>query len=835
MTTEGSLDPQQLPDEPQSRQALAAELKQKALAARQRGELLTAMLHASDALMLYPNEREYLDLVDEIALGTQDPLSLVPVATGAVHVATAAARARIMMMQKDLGGAIELVCEVVDVAPDLDYFDWVRRWLQPQIIESLGWKKLAPSVVRTAVGLLREAPPGAPADHPCLSNIRAAADTLALLRQSFPDKPELYFGEAALRRRLGDPNATLAVANEGVQRFPNEWSALTTMENALGDAGHPDDALGYARRAMQLDPGDFSPLDDAAWGYIKAQRFDQAAQIFDEIIAAKPGFPGERHAALHYCRFRATGSPEERQALLRMRDRQWWNDTAQDLADEIDPPVEFENTLPGPQDPTAYAGHGLVREIKQIIQCCGQGGSVETELESQYLDAPSVPMAFDLSLRSLGAGGKLNIKVAEVQQPDPRADKAQVQFRLWQYQGTTPQRVYGQADPRVQQAIAQIADQVFSREGWDQAARAVAAWGPDWIHGFMAVMTDPPLLPQNSEFDGFIWTYRCQVATAIVLSHLGPWESGPGRAALYSLLYGPGDWTTDAAIIALYFRAKENPALRPEVENMFQWMRGQIPEKGFTSWEAPLAHSWRALGGHSPEVERELDAWIARYHRSYSKKNRVQPPERKYGGLSLRQYAEFSVERDVMIAKQGYSGTLGIMARALAGAPPPGLQELCDRYGVPMYGVGGVVYPYIEEWNEAMNGNPDLHREFIEMTREIQLEKQGVSAEEKAALDNILDGNMDMHERMAQAQQAQRAVAEGNAGDPDPVVFPGQPVARLSDYVGIMKGMQTGDMMGALGRYGLDMMSYGGVAQAWGAKMAADPVLMEKFTRMMNG
>jgi hypothetical protein len=350
----------------------------------------------------------------------------------------------------------------------------------------------------------------------------------------------------------------------------------------------------------------------------------------------------------------------------------------------------------------------------------------------------------------------------------------------------------------------------------------------------MAVMTDPPLLPQNSEFDGFIWTYRCQVATAIVLSHLGPWESGPGRGALYSLLYGPSDWTTDAAIIAMYFRAKENPALRPEVENMFQWMRGQIPEKGFTSWEAPLAHSWRALGGHSPEVERELDAWITRYHRSYSKKNRVLPPERRYGGLTLRQYAEFSVERDAIMAKQGYTGRLGNIAK-FGQAPPPGMQELCDRFGVPMGGVGGVVHPYIQEWQEAMNGNPDLHREFLELGREIQLEKQGVSAEEKAALDNILDGNMDMHERMAQAQQAQRAVAEGNAGDPDPVVFPGQPVAKLSDYVGIMKGMQTGDMMGALGRYGLDMMSYGGVAQAWGAKMAADPVLMEKFTRMMNG
>jgi len=77
-------------------------------------------------------------------------------------------------------------------------------------------------------------------------------------------------------------------------------------------------------------------------------------------------------------------------------------------------------------------------------------------------------------------------------------------------------------------------------------------------------------------------------------------------------------------------------------------------------------------------------------------------------------------------------------------------------------------------------------------------------------------------------------VAEGNAGDPDPECFPGQPVARLSDYVAILKGMQQGNM-GILGQYGLDMMSYMPVATAWGAKMAADPVLTEKFTRMMSG
>src|SRR6478752_5543340 len=118
---EKPLDPTELPNEPQSRSELGERLKARARETFQRGELISAMLFASDALMLFPNERSYLDLVDEIALASPDPLSVVPVATGAIHVASAAARARILMMQKRLPDAVELLCRVIDAAPDLDY------------------------------------------------------------------------------------------------------------------------------------------------------------------------------------------------------------------------------------------------------------------------------------------------------------------------------------------------------------------------------------------------------------------------------------------------------------------------------------------------------------------------------------------------------------------------------------------------------------------------------------------------------------------------------------------------------------------------------------------
>ena len=58
-----TLDPKTLPREQAERRRVANELKGKAQEAFSRGELLTATLFASDLLMLYPNERGYLDLL----------------------------------------------------------------------------------------------------------------------------------------------------------------------------------------------------------------------------------------------------------------------------------------------------------------------------------------------------------------------------------------------------------------------------------------------------------------------------------------------------------------------------------------------------------------------------------------------------------------------------------------------------------------------------------------------------------------------------------------------------------------------------------------------------
>jgi len=213
----------------------------------------------------------------------------------------------------------------------------------------------------------------------------------------------------------------------------------------------------------------------------------------------------------------------------------------------------------------------------------------------------------------------------------------------------------------------------------------------------------------------------------------------------------------------------------------------------------------------------------------------VKPPTRRYGGLTLEQYAEFSFERDRLMGNVSQQGVLAAVQNFAGRKPPPELIALAQRFNVPLHTADGTFYPYVRQWQEAIGASSELQERFAELQRSQNLRKLGVSGEEQAALDEIRRGEMDMHLRMAQQQQAQRAVAEGHAGDPDPLVFPGQKVQKLSDYVRIMKRMQGGDFMGAIAEYGLDMMTYSSVATAWGAKFAADPTLNEKFSRMMQG
>jgi len=485
--------------------------------------------------------------------------------------------------------------------------------------------------------------------------------------------------------------------------------------------------------------------------------------------------------------------------------------------------LAFVDYHPGPGDATAHFADETMARAAADPQ--GANGDTVT-MNVSHIESPSVQTAWRLRMAEIGITLTLKTFFESIQNPDPRAPKGQVDFVLWQYQGTAAQPALGAPDPRAAEAVAAIAAQRYHLPSWADAAITTAQqFGDPWAQNLLATMLFPPPAPEHVH--PLDWVPRVQVAAALVIA-----AAPSGHRVLQSLALGPVDWCVDAAIVALGELARRNPAAQASVEQLFAYLRGQIPREGFTCYAYALACTWLRLVPAGDPRAAELHAWRERILDGQEGGTTSKGSIGMIGGLNMETYAEFCVKRDLLTMQGGYQGRMGAAMQAFGGAPAS-LQALAAEYGVPMVG-GGTAY--VEGWNDAINRDPRLGLAFAQTQARIKLQLQGIdpdSAEARLS-HNLMQGKgLDQEEEMRKAQAAQQQLAAGQGGDPDPVVFPGQPVARLSDYVGLMKRMQGGDFNGALAAYRLDMGSYMLVMQAWGTKLGVDPGLNAKFGQMM--
>lgn len=480
---------------------------------------------------------------------------------------------------------------------------------------------------------------------------------------------------------------------------------------------------------------------------------------------------------------------------------------------------------PGPGDATAHFADETMARAAADPQ--GANGDTVT-MSVSHIESPSVQTAWRLRMAEIGITLTLETFFESIQTPDPRAPKGQVDFVLWQYQGTKAQPALGAPDPRAAEAVAGIAAQRYHVPSWADAALKVAQqFGDGWAQHLLATMLYPPPAPEHVH--PLDWVPRVQVAAALVLA-----ATPSGHRVLQSLALGPVDWCVDAAIVALGELACRIPAAQPSIEQLFAYLRAQIPKEGFTCYAYPLVCTWLRIVPAADPRAAELQAWQGRILAGEEGGTTSKGSIGMIGGLNMETYAEFCVKRDMLTMQGGYQGGMGLAMQAFGGGGGQGsLQALAAEYGVPMVG-GGTAY--VQGWNEAINEDPRLGLAFAQTQARIKLQLQGIdpdSAEARLS-HNLMQGKgLDQAEELRKAQAAQQQLAAGQGGDPDPLVFPGQRVARLSDYVNMMKRMQTGDFNGALAAYGLDMGSYSNVMQAWGTKLGVDPSLNAKFGQMM--
>ena len=100
----------------------------------------------------------------------------------------------------------------------------------------------------------------------------------------------------------------------------------------------------------------------------------------------------------------------------------------------------------------------------------------------------------------------------------------------------------------------------------------------------------------------------------------GGWAGSQRQQILFALLYGPTDWTTVAAIVALAALTHSEPDLtvraqiRRDVEQAFAWMRGQVPTEGFCCFAYPLGCAWLTLDGLSEAQRADVAAWTKKLY-----------------------------------------------------------------------------------------------------------------------------------------------------------------------------------------------------------------------------
>jgi len=480
---------------------------------------------------------------------------------------------------------------------------------------------------------------------------------------------------------------------------------------------------------------------------------------------------------------------------------------------------------PGPGDASAAFAEEAMRRAAGSPHVA-DGDRVSTNIS--HIESPSVLIAWRLRMAEIGIQLPLVPFYEAVQQPDPRVAKGQLNFTLWTYEGTTAQPSLGVPDAKASEAIAAIASIRYHLPTWADKAQATAQqFGPGWEQHLLATMLHPPAAPDH--IHPLDWVPRMQLAAALVLGC-----QADGFQLLRTVALGPVDWVVDGAITALSELALRTPTLVGEVDQLFAYLRSQIPTEGFTSYAYPLASAWLRLVPEQDPRRAELLQWRHQILAGQGGNSTSSGAIGLIDGLNMEDYAEFTVKQEMLQAEAGGpSGGLGAMVKAVAGSANGAIARLADEYGLPMV---SPTHTYSAAWAEALNNDPRGQLAFEQCKARIKLGLQGIDPDSPEARlsHNLMAGKgLDQEEEMAKAQAAQQEMAAGGGGDPDPVVFPGQPVARLSDYVGMMKKMQGGDFNGALSAYGLNMATYTQVAQAWGTKFGTDPTLSAKMSAMM--
>jgi tetratricopeptide (TPR) repeat protein len=553
--------------------------------------------HLANLLSYDPGNPEWIELLERyLAEAGPNPERLIP-RGDKLYYSTEAMRAYIWHKQGRLADAVDLLSNVVRNKTDARYLEaWALGWLEPSgAAESLPAQA---SMMLFAVTLNRFPE----ARMSPLSQLRQIQRWARLCERCAAQWPKGGMGammRAGLLRKAGMFDEALAVVRPALQKAP-DWhlaTALGLIFRAKGDCPEADRAF---RKALELDPSDNSARLEAGDMYFERQQWQPALMWYEDALAKERKQPWAQPSAL-FCRWKLSDEERHLEELIKLA--KGGNERAGQLCNQA-----FGGGLPEPADASA---NGLRQIRDAVLQDPKNAPTGEVSLTVTCLEAPSNFLAFRLEMDALGQETTLKAAFERVPQPDPRQPISEVKYQLWKYDGTDASPGLPLPGEDVVKRIAELAAAPFDEAaGWAAASRTAEAVGKDRVGEALATMVHPPAVPDG--WSALAWLPRVQHAAAQVAAQVDAgWEGSIRREALLSVLHGPQDWATEAAIRALARLGRENEAWAPDIHDAFQKLADHRPDAGYCCWERTLYEYWLMLPHLFPQ-EREAMQKILR-------------------------------------------------------------------------------------------------------------------------------------------------------------------------------------------------------------------------------
>ncbi|SDH28945.1 hypothetical protein SAMN05421505_113176 [Sinosporangium album] len=515
------------------------------------GEVKHAAEHVAAALALDPT------LPDAHELLARLDVELFPMERP-VFVGTVIARAHLLAARGEHVKALELLASAQrhDPRGRWAHVPWVldpelpARVPQEVLFRLFGG--LAPSLADPVAAEDR------PALEPYVQLVRHSART-------YPECATLLWAGSMLMRRAGEAEEAVLLADRSAVLAPSRQAAIAAF-GAHRNLERWDEAEKALLRALEIDPDDLYVRTDLAELLQRTGRLEDGLAWVEGALRVD----AEHEAAFPTaCGLRFECDGDARHLI--------------DLADHLRAHPENGHasrvlSVQSAKLPwlnySVPATESVVNVLFQVLEDEGAdagGGALAVSAP----EPPSALLAFSCALPDF------TLSIEAVPEPDPRlpvpevfsgGPVREVSRQVWRYEDATAVPAVPIPPLEAGHAVAALAESRWPHlpAAFDAAVRLSSLPLDD----LLGVLVHPPALPYGRAELWPHWIRQVQAWACLGIAHHRgdqPWRESERRRTLVDLAYGPEDWVSEAAVLALIATAWVDPEARADVAELVGW------------------------------------------------------------------------------------------------------------------------------------------------------------------------------------------------------------------------------------------------------------------------